>query len=187
MGIFERIANALFHTATGDPRKRWILTPVVGFLFLCFLALFFVASFGMDSWLHFPSIIYIPWTLIIGLVLLVPGCILFLWTWTLFVMARGTPVPINPPKKLVTEGIYSFSRNPMQTGIYLVFFAVGLLTGSLVLTFIFTPLLIILMTVYVKKVEERELEIQFGQQYLDYRKKVGMYFPVVGSKEQPAS
>ena len=183
MGIFERIANSLFRTATGDSKKRWLLTPVVGFLFLCFLSLFFLASFGMDKWLHFPFIVYTPWTLILGLVLLVPGCILFLWTWTLFVMARGTPVPINPPKELVTKGIYSFSRNPMQTGIYLAFFGIGLLTGSLALTFIFTPLFIILMTIYVKKVEEKELEIQFGQQYLDYKKKVGMYMPTIHPKD----
>jgi protein-S-isoprenylcysteine O-methyltransferase Ste14 len=177
MGIFERIANALFDTATGDPKKRWLLTPVVGFLFLCFLALFFVASFAMDRWLHFPSIIIMPWTLIIGLILLVPGTFLWIWTIILFVKARGTPVPINPPHELVTGGIYAFSRNPMMTGIDLVFFGIGLLTGSLALTFIFTPLQIILMTIYVKKVEESELEMQFGQQYLDYKKKVGLYWP----------
>jgi protein-S-isoprenylcysteine O-methyltransferase Ste14 len=71
----------------------------------------------------------------------------------------------------------------MQTGIYLAFFGIGLLTGSLALTFIFTPLFIILMTIYVKKVEEKELEIQFGQQYLDYKKKVGMYLPTIRSKD----
>jgi len=179
MGIFERIANALFHIATGDPRKRWVLTPVVGFLFLCFVALFFVGSFGMDRWLHFPSIIVIPLTLIIGLILLIPGAIIWIWTAILFFRARGTPVPVNPPKELVTKGIYSFSRNPMMTGIYLVFFGIGLIAGSLSLTVIFTPLFIILMTVYVMSVEEKELEIQFGQQYLDYKKKVGMYLPKV--------
>jgi protein-S-isoprenylcysteine O-methyltransferase Ste14 len=179
MGVFERIANILFHTATGDPKKRWLLTPVVGLLFLCFVALFFVGSFGMDRWLHFPSITVIPWTLIIGLILLIPGAVLWIWTLVLFVKAHGTPVPVNPPHKLVTDGIYAFSRNPMMTGMYLVFFGIGLLTGSLSLTVIFTPLFIIIMTIYVKAVEEKELEIQFGQQYLDYKKKVGMYLPKV--------
>ncbi|MCX6006401.1 MAG: isoprenylcysteine carboxylmethyltransferase family protein [Chloroflexi bacterium] len=183
MGIFERIANALFRTVTGDPRKRRLLTPVVGLLFFCFLALLILASFGMDRWLHFPSIIYTPWTLIIGLILLVPGCVISLWSFVLFAMARGTPVPVNPPKELVTKGIYSFSRNPMMTGLYLVFFGLGLLTGSLALTLIFTPLFIIIMTIYVKKVEEKELEIQFGQQYLDYKKKVGLYLPAIRSKD----
>jgi protein-S-isoprenylcysteine O-methyltransferase Ste14 len=182
MGIFERIVNSIFRTATGDPKKRWLLTPVVGFIFFCFLAILYLASMGMDRWLNFPSITYLPWTLIIGYILLIPGAILWIWTAVLFFMARGTPVPINPPQELVTTGIYSFSRNPMMTGIYLVFFGVGLISGSLALTFIFTPLFIILMTIYVKKVEEKELEIQFGQQYLDYKKKVGMYLPSIHSK-----
>ena len=177
IGIFERIASTLFHTATGDPKKRWILTPVVGILFLCFMALFFLVSFAVDRWLHFPSIKYLPWTLIIAIILLIPGIVFWAWTLVLFFKARGTPVPINPPKKLVTTGVYGFSRNPMMTGIYLVFFGVGLLVGSLSLTFIFTPLFIIIMTVYARTVEERELEIQFGQEYLDYKKKVGMYLP----------
>ncbi len=182
MGIFERIANALFHTATGDPKNRWLLTPLVGLIFFCFLALFFIASFGLDRWLGFPSIIYLPWTLIAGYILLIPGAVLWIWTAILFFKARGTPVPVNPPKELVTKGIYSFSRNPMMTGIYLVFFGIGLLTGSLALTFIFTPLFIILMTIYVKKVEEKELELQFGQQYLDYKKRVGLYLPAIRFK-----
>jgi protein-S-isoprenylcysteine O-methyltransferase Ste14 len=182
MGIFERIANSIFRTATGDPNKRWLLTPLVGFIFFCFLALLYLASLGMGRWLDFPSIIYLPWTLIIGYILLIPGAILWLWTAVLFAVAHGTPVPINPPKELVTKGIYSFSRNPMMTGIYLVFFGIGLLTGSLALTFIFTPLLMILMTIYVKKVEEKELELQFGQQYLDYKKKVGIYLPSIRFK-----
>jgi protein-S-isoprenylcysteine O-methyltransferase Ste14 len=183
MGIFERIANSIFRTATSDPKKRWLLTPVVGFIFCCFLAVFFIASFEVDRWLSFPSINYLPLTLIIGYILLIPGVILWAWTAILFFDARGTPVPINPPQELVTAGIYSFSRNPMQTGIYLVFLGIGLLSGSLALTFIFTPLLIILMTIYVKNVEEKELEMQFGKQYLDYKKKVGLYLPSIRSKD----
>ncbi|MBN1376688.1 MAG: isoprenylcysteine carboxylmethyltransferase family protein [Dehalococcoidia bacterium] len=177
MGIFERWANLLFRTATGDAKRRWLLTPVVAFLFLCFLTIFLLTSFGLDSWLNFPSIRFLPWTLIAGVILLLPGIVLGGWTMILFARAQGTPVPINPPQKLLTGSIYAFSRNPMMTSIYLIFFAVGLLAGSLSLMLIFTPLFILIMTIYVMKVEEKELEIQFGQQYLDYKKKVGMYLP----------
>jgi len=31
-------------------------------------------------------------------------------------------------------------------------------------------------------VEEKELEIQFGRQYLDYKKKVGIYLPSIRFK-----
>ncbi|MBN1374749.1 MAG: isoprenylcysteine carboxylmethyltransferase family protein [Dehalococcoidia bacterium] len=177
MGVFERLANLIFRTATGDAKKRWLLTPAVGFVFFCFLTILILASLGMDRWLNFLSIIFLPWTLIAGLILLIPGIILWGWTMVLFARAQGTPVPVNPPQKLLTGGIYAFSRNPMMTGIYLIFFAIGLLAGSLSLTLFFTPLFIIIMTIYIMKVEEKELVMQFGQQYLDYKKKVGMYLP----------
>jgi protein-S-isoprenylcysteine O-methyltransferase Ste14 len=180
ISLFERLANSLLRTATGDPGRRWLLTPLVGLLFLCFLTLFFVASFAVDRWLTLPSIVYFPWTLVLSLVMLIPGAFFYGWSVILFVRAHGTPVPINPPRELVVSGPYKFSRNPMMLGIYLVFLGIGMLVGSLALTLIFTPLLIILMTVYVKKVEEKELELQFGQEYLDYRKKVGIYFPHFG-------
>jgi protein-S-isoprenylcysteine O-methyltransferase Ste14 len=175
MGFFEKMAYRLFHIATGDEKRRWFYTPVVAFLFLCFLALFFIAAFTVDGWLHLPSIVFLPWTFILALILLIPGLILVLWTWTLFLIAHGTPVPINPPQKLVTTGPYSLSRNPMLTGIYLVFFGIGLWIGSLSLTFIFIPILIVLLTLEIIKIEEKELELQFGQKYLDYKKKVPMY------------
>lgn len=179
MGIFEKMANFLLSMATGEGKIRWMLTPLIAFFFLCFLTLFFLASFALDRWLRLPSLIYLPWTLIAGIILLVPGAVLYFWTIILFAMARGTPVPINPPQRLVVSGPYAFSRNPMMLSVYLLFFAVGLFTGSFALTLIFTPLLIILMTIYVKKVEERELELQFGEEYLDYKRQVGMYFSCV--------
>ena len=169
------MADRLFHIATGDAKKRWLYTPFVGLLFLCFLALIFIAAFAFDGWLHLPSISLLPWTSILALILLVPGLMLIIWIWILFLLAHGTPIPLNPPQNLVTTGPYTFSRNPMLTGIYLVFFGIGLWIGSLSLTFIFTPLLIILLTLEIIKIEEKELELQFGQQYLDYKKKVPMY------------
>ena len=65
----------------------------------------------------------------------------------------------------------------MVTGIYLCFFGVGLLIGSLSLIVFYTPLFIILMHFYLVKVEEKELELKFGQEYLDYKKRVPMYLP----------
>ena len=184
IGLFEKLANAILGIATGDEKRRLILMQVTGFLFLCFLTLFLLISFMIDQWLHLPSLTYMPWTLVAGLVLLIPGAILDIWTVVLFAMARGTPVPINPPQKLVTSGPYAFSRNPMVLGLYLIFFAVGLLTGSFALAIIFTPLLIIVMTIYVKKVEERTLELRFGKEYVDYKRKVGMYFPRIGAVDK---
>jgi len=182
MGIFERIANSVFRIATGDSNKRLLLTPFTAFIFLCFVSLFFIAAYLVDSWLNLPSISYMPWTLIAGLILLVPGCILLVWTWIQFLMAKGTPVPVNPPRKLITGGLYAYSRNPMLLGIFLIVFAAALLTGSLSLTLLFAPFLVLFFYFQVTLVEEREMELKFGRNYLDYKNRVPRFFPRIPGK-----
>jgi protein-S-isoprenylcysteine O-methyltransferase Ste14 len=117
-----------------------------------------------------------------GLILLMPGTVLLIWTWIQFLMAKGTPVPINPPQKLITGGLYAYSRNPMLLGIFLIVFATGLLTGSLSLTLLFAPLFVVFFYLQITLVEEREMELKFGQDYLDYKKRVPRFFPGIPGK-----
>ena len=164
--------------ATGSERRRWILTPVIALIFLSVIALLIIAALLMDKWLNLPRLSYFPWTLIISIVLLLPGFILYFWTIGIFTELHGTAVPINPPQELITTGPYAYSRNPMMLGIFLMLFGTGFFIGSLALTVIFTPLFILLMSVYAMLVEEKELELRYGQKYLDYKKRVPMYIPL---------
>ena len=177
MGIFESIARAIFRMARGDSRKRWLYTPLVAFLFACFISLFFIGAYFTDRWLNLPAVIYMPWNLVLGLLLLAPGALIIIWTWIQFLAARGTPVPINPPQTLITRGLYAYSRNPMLLGIFLMFFGAGILTGSISLTFLFSPLCVLIFYFQVTLVEEKEMELKFGQAYLDYKQKVPRFFP----------
>ena len=76
-------------------------------------------------------------------------------------------------KHLMTEGPYSLCRNPMLVGIYL--YDVGILvwlwSAMPMLIFIIE---VILLTLQVRS-EEKRLEQDFGQEYLDYKKRVGRY------------
>jgi protein-S-isoprenylcysteine O-methyltransferase Ste14 len=177
MGIFERLANAIFRTATGDANRRLLLTPLVALIFLTFIILLIIAASLTDAWLKLPSISFAPWTIILAVVLLAAGILFYGWTMVNFMRARGTPVPINPPKELVVSGPYAHSRNPMLTSIYLIFFGAGILWGSLSFTLFYTPLFILVNSFYIRQVEEREMELKFGQAYRDYKKRVPMYFP----------
>ncbi|MCX6005384.1 MAG: isoprenylcysteine carboxylmethyltransferase family protein [Chloroflexi bacterium] len=181
MSLFERISNLIFRVAKGNSKTRWFYTPVVGFLFLVFLSLIVIAAILTDKWLNLPSISYLPWTLIPAFLLLVPGLVLYSWTIKQFIAARGTPVPINPPQKLIITGVYSYSRNPMLMGIFLIFFGIGVIMGSLSLTVLYTPLLILVFYFQVTKIEEREMELKFGQEYLDYKKRVPRFLPKISA------
>jgi protein-S-isoprenylcysteine O-methyltransferase Ste14 len=109
--------------------------------------------------------------------LLIGGSFLTAWSVLSFLKRKGTPVPFNPPPELVVTGPYAYSRNPMLTGLFLVFFGTGVLLGSISMVLFFTPLFVALMVWELKAVEEPELERRPGQDYIDYQKKVTTLVP----------
>ena len=100
-----------------------------------------------------------------------------LWSFLHFIKVKGTPVPLNPPPKLVTTGPYAYIRNPMLTGLFILLFGLGVLLGSISLVFIFTPLFILLNVLELRTIEEPELEKRLGKEYLEYKKRVSMFIP----------
>ena len=101
-----------------------------------------------------------------------------------FLRVKGTPVPFNPPPKLVTAGPYAFVRNPMLTGVFILLFGFGLFFGSVSVIFIFTPLFIIINVWELKAIEEPELVKRLGKEYVEYKKRTPMFFPDFGIKSK---
>jgi protein-S-isoprenylcysteine O-methyltransferase Ste14 len=114
---------------------------------------------------------------VIALLLIFPGLLLVEWTVKLqFSMGEGTPIPIVATRRLITEGPYSYSRNPMATGTTLVYVGVAVWVGSLsaVALALIYPTAI---AVYTKLFEEKELERRFGSEYLEYKKRTPFVLP----------
>lgn len=80
-------------------------------------------------------------------------------------------------RHLMTGGPYGLCRNPMLVGIYIYD------AGILVWLWSVLPLLVFLIEVILltlqMRSEEKRLENDFGQEYLDYKKRVGRYFHVL--------
>ena len=73
--------------------------------------------------------------------------------------------------KIVTDGAYRFSRNPLYLSLLLLLFGIAVLTFSLWLFFT-VPILYILFLFKAVKPEERYLSQKFGKEYLEYLAKV---------------
>jgi protein-S-isoprenylcysteine O-methyltransferase Ste14 len=177
MSLTGKWIDLIYKVATGNWKVRIIIASIVGILFLSLIGLFIFLSFLVDQILHLPKIFGYPWTLIIGSPVIIAGFILMFFSMFHFLKARGTPVPFSPPPKLVSDGPYQFARNPMLTGIFVQLFGLGILCNSLTLILIFTPLFIFINYWELKRVEEPELEKRLGQEYIDYKKQVPMFFP----------
>ena len=84
---------------------------------------------------------------------------------------RGTPAPYDPPRLLVTSGLYRFTRNPMYVGVATAIFGQAIWFRSLDAT-IYGIAMVLAFHVAILIYEEPRLTKVFGQQYLDYRNRV---------------
>jgi protein-S-isoprenylcysteine O-methyltransferase Ste14 len=177
MGLREKWIAAIYKSATASKPVRTLLTPVGAAVFFGFITLLILLAHWLDGWLGCLRLLPPPSNLIVGLPILVVGVFLALWCIVRFLQARGTPVPLNPPRELVATGPYAVCRNPMLTGIFLALFGIGIWMNSVCMTLVFTPLFIVLNVLELKLIEEPELEQRLGEPYLAYKNRVRMFLP----------
>ncbi len=124
----------------------------------------------------------------LSFLLILSGSGLSLWSvavqWS---QGQGTPSIKVPTRKLLTSGPYRWSRNPIQIGACLYIFGLGiwydgLLTGGLAAL---TGLTIGIL--YITLIEEQELELRFGQSYIEYKLRTPFLIPGCrrGSERRP--
>jgi len=178
----NKIITVLSKIATGNNKVRILLTPVGGGAFILFSTVFVIISLMMDKILKFPRLFLTPLNLIISIPVLLLGLFLILWSSFLFAKARGTPVPLSPPTKLVNSGPYAFIRNPIVLGYILIFLGIGFFLQSISLALIITPFYFLLLILEIKFIEEPELENRLGKEYLEYKERVPMFIPRLNIK-----
>lgn len=99
------------------------------------------------------------------------GVVLMLWSFILFRKLRTTLNPNKTPDKIITEGPYRISRNPMYLGLVLCMLGFSLWQGELFLFFA-TVLFFFLMDRIVIPYEEKLAQEGMKSLYLAYAKSV---------------
>lgn len=125
-----------------------------------------------------------PWVIPSALCAVV-GVAIYLWcAYDFGVAGRGTPAPIDAPKHLVVRGLYRHVRNPMYVGVVLVLAGWNMLYRVESL-FNYTVAVFILFNLLVFFYEEPHLRQLFGDEYSEYRSKVGRWLPRIRRRKQP--
>ncbi|MFC6238764.1 methyltransferase family protein [Longivirga aurantiaca] len=151
-----------------------LLAPVFLFLMPC---IFVVFGAWLDAWLEWPSILSPPSNVLVGCLLILLGWSLAVWSmYGLFTIGRGTPVPLMATQQIVVVPPYTYCRNPMVLG------AMGLYLGVAVLFGSFGALVLVLLAacallVYVRRIEEAEMVLRFGDEYRAYRERTPFLLP----------
>jgi protein-S-isoprenylcysteine O-methyltransferase Ste14 len=108
----------------------------------------------------------------------ISGGVLLVYSTRLFAKhgRGGSPLPFDPPKKLVTVGIYKYIRNPMFTASALIWIGEFLFFGSILL-FVYALGWIVFNHIHLIIQDEKWLERRYGKEYIDYKKSTPRYLP----------
>ena len=180
MTIRTKWIELIYNMATSSRKIRNFFTPLGALFFSLMLFSFVIIALQVDRLLGITDILPRLLSLILASLFFLVAFILIGWSVLVFLKAKGTPVPLNPPPQLVTTGPYAYVRNPMLTGVFALLFGIGVLLGSISLLVIFTPLFILVNVWELKAIEEPELLKRLGQDYIEYRKSTPMFFPSLG-------
>jgi protein-S-isoprenylcysteine O-methyltransferase Ste14 len=92
------------------------------------------------------------------------------------IRGHGTPLPFDPPKKLVTSGIYAYVANPMQTSTALVLLVLAALFQDLV--FLMAALMSLMYSMGIAAWDEgNDLRDRFAVPFAQYRGSVRNWVP----------
>ncbi len=138
--------------ATAKSKLKTMMTPVAIILWFGLSVLFVFAALWLDELLPLRLSLSTPTNILLSLPL------------------------------LITTRLNSQTRNPMLLGWIIVLLGVGILLNSISVIFIFTPLFVCLNIVYLRTIEEKEMEKKFGEAYVKYKESVPMFIPRFRSK-----
>jgi protein-S-isoprenylcysteine O-methyltransferase Ste14 len=159
-------------------RRRFLTLLCLAVIFVLAIPLFLVfVCTSIDRYFGFPSFYYGIPNIIAGIVLIIAGFTFAMWSiYAQFTIGRGTPIPMMPTQKLVISRPFNFCRNPMTFGTILLYLGVAVWIGSPAAVAAMV-LLDTILIVYIKRVEERELQERYGEEYTKYKKMTPFLIP----------
>lgn len=166
--VYLAFVIAFFAEMYGFPLTMYILMGVFGYSDILSLEFLLIQVMGQESFhVVFHYYIFPASKIIMGI-----GIILIIFGWKQIYEGKG---------QLVTTGLYSYVRHPQYIGFLLITLGMNVMW----LTIITLALWPVLAIVYYKlaKREEKDAEEQFGEEFLEYKRRVPGWIPRLRRKE----
>ncbi|MGH7961749.1 MAG: methyltransferase family protein [Candidatus Binatia bacterium] len=112
-----------------------------------------------------------------ALLFLVGALLLFTAAYYLVRRGDGTPLPLDPPKRMVVAGPYASIQHPMLLGLLMMAFGEALWFHSVILA-VYAVLLAFVGNLFVIHIEEPSLEERFGDDYVAYQAATPRWLPL---------
>lgn len=164
-------------------KLSWRVIPVVVLLFVVVIPLvtWWVGKW-VDTILLLPLFPPFPWNFVIGPVVLVSGVVIA-WGSIFQLYRAGHGLPwgdvddMAQSTELITTGLYRYTRNPMILGFLFLLSGIGWVVQSLSAILINPLVVLVLLWVWLKRREEPQLELRFGDAYRVYRETTPLIIP----------
>jgi protein-S-isoprenylcysteine O-methyltransferase Ste14 len=156
------------------------------FLFYAGQVLPLVVAFFIPGLTHLDTLVDLPPLpgklvfLVLGILLVIPGAYLMAVTNRLLRSRGSGSAAFILTRRVVDDDIYKRTRNPMSLGFYLLALGIAFISGSTFATLAVLLGIIPSHLLFIKYFEEKELELRFGESYLEYQKTVPFLIPRLG-------
>lgn len=135
----------------------------------------------------------------IALSFIAGGLFLYFATPTLTTLLSGVPVMllgelirtwasgfIKKDEALAQEGPYALSRNPLYLGNFFIGLGFSIMAGNLMLLVFFLIIFTLIYNVTIRNEEEKLID-KFGDIFLEYKRRVPVFFPIPAFLKSPLS
>ena len=140
-------------------------------------------SMNFWNWLYFildPTMIQ-PLLFILGILFMIAGMIIASMASRVISVSTVADMRTDRKPELITGGLYARIRHPLYLATILIFAAVGLIYPfPIVIVFVLSMILYTMIGAFF---EERKLIIQYGEKYLEYKKRAGFILPKISTSE----
>lgn len=158
-----------------EPFLKWRVRRMFTHALIAFLAIPGMVAFAIPAAWLWHTVNFEP-TRPLGLILLALGLAALLsCIRDFYVSGRGTLAPWAPPEKLVTIGLYRYSRNPMYLSVAAVLLGWAVSFGSMGLL-AYTIIALVAFHLQVVYHEEPGLACTYGREWEQYASRVLRWF-----------
>jgi protein-S-isoprenylcysteine O-methyltransferase Ste14 len=179
-----RIRYRVGSTRREPERRQKTVSKAMKMLIVAILGYFAsIILYMLDvPWISWSRLAMPPWLRWLGAIGAASSIPLVAWIHRALGRQYSAELAIQRDHALVTTGPYARTRHPMYTALNMFSFSMAIMTSNLLV--LFFAVLVMLPFPWIAREEENMLLETFGEDYREYMRRTGRFFPTIKQKSK---